>query len=115
MDSCVLVGRVRNGIRGKGAQKKKNPGNEVVDTWHFRVEENICYGNGSLAKAGARKIRERSSLRATNETQRDKHEAEDHNVTNLSEYNTCLVDTNRRPAIHLFTHVRTPSPMILLA
>ena len=114
VDSCVLFGRVRNSIRGKGVAKKK-AGNEVVDTWHFRVEGNIRYENGSHSKTGGKKIKMRSSFRATIETRYDKSEAEDHKVTNLPEYNTCLADTNRSPANHLFTSFRIPSPMILLA
>jgi hypothetical protein len=64
---------------------------------------------------GGRKIEKRTSLRTTIETQHDKQEAEDHNVTNLPEYNKCLANNNRSPANHLFTSFRTPSPMILLA
>jgi hypothetical protein len=87
----------------------------VLDTWNFRVEENIPYENGSLSKTEERKSKKRISFGATIETQHDNHEVEDHNVTNLPEYNTRLADTNGSPANHLFTSFRTPAPMILLA
>jgi len=56
---------------------------KVLDTWNFRVEENIPYENGSLSKIGGSTSKKRISFWATIETQHDNREGENHNVTNL--------------------------------